>query len=197
VTRYEFLKMALFSTCIALNQNTIDVPVRFSDVISIPQLDETADQTLKRQVIYTAVAYGIVQGYDDGTFKPDQPVNRAEALKILTLAAQLQLPPGSETGIILAFPDVKKATGSQPHSKRRCTTRLFRGIRTAPSVPGTPSPAPNPQRSSGKPCSSIRTSTGMCCPLSSPQDSKISWNPVSPGQLSESWIKKTARRRFS
>lgn len=108
VTRYEFLKMALFSTCIALQENTIDVPVRFSDVISIPQLAETADQTQKRQVIYTAVSYGIVQGYDDGTFKPDQPVNRAEALKMLTLAAQLQLPPGSETGITLVFPDVQE-----------------------------------------------------------------------------------------
>jgi hypothetical protein len=30
---------------------------------------------------------GIVKGYDDGTFKPDQTVNRAEALKMLMVAA--------------------------------------------------------------------------------------------------------------
>lgn len=38
---------------------------------------------------YQAITYlnekGIIQGYDDGTFKPDQPVNRAEAIKIIIL----------------------------------------------------------------------------------------------------------------
>lgn len=29
---------------------------------------------------------GIIEGYDDGTFKPNQPINRAEAMKIITLA---------------------------------------------------------------------------------------------------------------
>jgi predicted DNA-binding antitoxin AbrB/MazE fold protein len=29
---------------------------------------------------------GIIEGYEDGTFKPDQPINRAEAMKIITLA---------------------------------------------------------------------------------------------------------------
>lgn len=32
---------------------------------------------------------GIINGYEDGTFKPDQIVNRAEALKMLTLASGL------------------------------------------------------------------------------------------------------------
>lgn len=38
---------------------------------------------------YQAITYlndkGIIQGYDDGTFRPDQPVNRAEASKIIIL----------------------------------------------------------------------------------------------------------------
>ncbi len=33
---------------------------------------------------------GIIQGYDDGTFKPNQPINRAEALKIVLIAFQLE-----------------------------------------------------------------------------------------------------------
>lgn len=106
VTRFEFLKMALLSTCTTLVENTIDVPVRFTDVLSIPQQHEDADTTLRRQVIYTAAYYGIVQGYADGEFKPDQPVNRAEALKMLILASQLSLPRDAASGSILTFPDV-------------------------------------------------------------------------------------------
>ncbi|HRH92970.1 MAG TPA: S-layer homology domain-containing protein [Candidatus Peribacteria bacterium] len=113
VTRFEFLKMALLSTCTALNDNTIDVPVRFTDVLSIPQQHEDADTSLRRRVIYTAAHYGIVQGYPDGTFQADQPVNRAEALKMLALAAQLQLPPGA-SGATRTFSDVQADAWFRP-----------------------------------------------------------------------------------
>ena len=40
---------------------------------------------------YVAIEYlrtnGIIQGYEDGTFKPEQTVNRAEAVKMLALAS--------------------------------------------------------------------------------------------------------------
>lgn len=46
--------------------------------------DITADSP-----VYAAAEYlkanGILQGYDDGTFRPDQPVNRAEVIKVIVL----------------------------------------------------------------------------------------------------------------
>lgn len=138
VTRFEFLKMAMLSTCIALQNNTIDVPVRFLDVLSIPQLEEDPDTSLRRKIIYTAVSYGIVQGYDDGTFQPDQPVNRAEALKILTLAAQLQLPPGAETGVTLAFPDVEERDWFAPTLKTAMYYDIVSGYPDGTFRPGNP-----------------------------------------------------------
>ncbi|PKL36639.1 hypothetical protein CVV38_01915 [Candidatus Peregrinibacteria bacterium HGW-Peregrinibacteria-1] len=56
---------------------------------------------------YEAVEYltekGVVNGYADGTFKPDVLVNRAEAIKMVALAFALS-PSGSE---VRAFPDVR------------------------------------------------------------------------------------------
>jgi rare lipoprotein A len=46
---------------------------------------------------------GIVEGYPDNTFRPDQPVNRAEALKIILLGSDVFVPDIQEQEI---FPDV-------------------------------------------------------------------------------------------
>ena len=96
VTRYEFLKMTMLSTCTKLWNSAAEGKPVFSDVISIPVINENADAALRRRVIYSAVRYGIIGGYDDGTFRADAQVNRAEALKIISLAAQLKI--ASESG---------------------------------------------------------------------------------------------------
>lgn len=88
VTRFELLKMALLSNCIALLTETTGVGLAFTDVSALPLSDETDDQRQRRRVIYTAVKTGIVEGYDDGSFRPDQQINRAEALKILLEATE-------------------------------------------------------------------------------------------------------------
>ena len=51
---------------------------------------------------------GLLGGYPDGTFKPDQTINRAEALKIINLSrARLSLADAG-TSKVMNFPDVKK-----------------------------------------------------------------------------------------
>lgn len=51
---------------------------------------------------YDAILYlktkGVVSGYPDGSFKPDQIVNRAEALKIILIAAKIDAPETTSNG---------------------------------------------------------------------------------------------------
>ncbi len=57
---------------------------------------------------YVAIMYlkkqGILDGYDDGTFKPENLVNRAEALKILLIGNKVQVP---DTVAQASFSDYK------------------------------------------------------------------------------------------
>lgn len=55
----------------------------FSDV-SASHPNSTAIQYLKD--------HGVISGYPDGTFKPDQAINRAETLKIILLGSGVQVP---------------------------------------------------------------------------------------------------------
>jgi plastocyanin/predicted DNA-binding antitoxin AbrB/MazE fold protein len=84
------LLFAIFQSAIA----SVQVPI-FSDVPgSNPNFE--AINFLK-----TA---GIIQGYPDGTFKPDQTVNRVEALKIILLGANIDVPEISS--VKLTFKDI-------------------------------------------------------------------------------------------
>lgn len=103
VTRYEFLKMTMLSVCTHL-VSTTEREKPFTDITNIARINENADASLKRKVVYTAEHYGIIGGYADGTFGANAPVNRAEAVKILTLAAQMN---AGESGSALAFSDVQ------------------------------------------------------------------------------------------
>jgi len=50
--------------------------------------DAAFNDVLEGNVYFTSLQYlkeqGLVTGYEDGTFKPNQPINRAEAVKMLT-----------------------------------------------------------------------------------------------------------------
>ncbi len=104
ISRFELLKIALFSSCVNMRQAwENDAPVTFNDVPRTSRPRESEDHAFIRRIIYTAAAIGVVRGYNDGAFRPDQPVTRAEALKILLLASRLEQ---AEEEVSLPFPDV-------------------------------------------------------------------------------------------
>ena len=65
---------------------------------------------------YVAVAKnkGIVQGYGDGLFKPDDLITRPEALKILLLSAGLDIPVNYSASSI-SFPDINTSAWYMPY----------------------------------------------------------------------------------
>jgi hypothetical protein len=77
VTRAQALKIILNSTAVQISENYDE---EFSDV---------AESAWFFGYVMTAEDEEIVKGFPDGTFRPDQTVNLAETLKILTLAAEL------------------------------------------------------------------------------------------------------------
>ncbi|MBM3230997.1 S-layer homology domain-containing protein [Candidatus Peregrinibacteria bacterium] len=90
ITRYELLKIALLSNCISPVMPGSGSIVTFEDVRLTSRARESEEQMKRRSVIYTAANRGIVRGYPDGHFRPDHPVNRAEALSILMSASGLE-----------------------------------------------------------------------------------------------------------
>jgi hypothetical protein len=77
----------------------------------------TAFTDLPREhVNYVAINYlateGIVKGYADGTFKPDNNVNRAEALKIILAGNKIEIPLAVET---VSFTDMTVSDWFAPY----------------------------------------------------------------------------------
>jgi hypothetical protein len=87
VNRAEALKIILIGTGVRVD-STSAAGLLFSDV---------AQADWFSGYIGTAVTKGIVQGYNDGTFKPEQTVTRAEAMKMLTLAAGVTVPDAADS----------------------------------------------------------------------------------------------------
>ncbi len=126
ITRFEFLKMILLSTCTHFVTAT-DREKRFTDVMNESFVGESEDAAFRRQVIYTSVHFGITSGYGDGSFKPNANVNRAEAVKILILAAQFS--PLASSGTTLSFSDVREETDwFAPYVKTAADREIVRGF---------------------------------------------------------------------
>jgi hypothetical protein len=78
---------------------------------------------------FAAVEYlhekGIIQGYSDGTFRPNQEANRAEALKIILLSSDIEL---SSSDVELSlFPDVNLDDWFYPYIKKAGELGIIEG----------------------------------------------------------------------
>lgn len=81
VNRVEALKMILTMAEIELSNEEVS--------LDFPDVSENAWYI---DYLKTGLALGIIQGDDQGTMRPEAPVNRVEALKMLTLAQEISLP---------------------------------------------------------------------------------------------------------
>lgn len=80
VTRAEFLKIIIEGSGLETDQSN---KIPFKDV---------SEKAWYYPYIQKAYNEKFVSGYDDGTFKPDQTINKVEALKILALVQNWELP---------------------------------------------------------------------------------------------------------
>jgi hypothetical protein len=135
ITRFELLKLSLLSSCISLLGDEVDVSASFSDVPLQHRESESEDRRLRRRVIITAVKHNIIEGYDDGTFRPDDPVNRAEALKILLLATGVT-PLEDEDTTEREFSDVPSDSWFSPYIERAVALDFIEGYEDGTFRPG-------------------------------------------------------------
>lgn len=75
--------------------------IAFFQSISVQAFDDVFDQHINGEAIDFLQADNVVQGYEDGTFKPENRINRAEFVKII-VASQVDTPTGAN-----CFNDVK------------------------------------------------------------------------------------------
>ncbi len=114
VTRLEFLKMALLSSCIDLQEATVGEGLPFADMAEILEESASADQILRQRLVKTGVFHDIVRGYEaDNTFHPDMPIARSEALKMLLSASRLLHLQMSDSGA-MTFSDVPTGSWFEP-----------------------------------------------------------------------------------
>ncbi len=135
ITRFEFLKMILMSTCTHFIATT-ELEHPFIDIQNSHGHEEDDDSALRRHVIYTAKHYDIVKGYFDGSFRPNDSVNRAEAVKMLLLGAQIL--PVVSTGAHLSFTDVQPSDWFFPYVQTSAEREIIKGYKDGTFRPNLP-----------------------------------------------------------
>ncbi len=102
ISRAEFTKIAIEAFSIP----TLDP----SEVTFMPFKDVDTDEWYAA-FVQAAYVWDIVTGYKDGTFKPNQSINRAEAMRILFDAAKIDVDTSYDAG----FEDVDSAEWYAPY----------------------------------------------------------------------------------
>ena len=111
ISRFEFVKIALLTTCVALDNDGVQPEKQFSDFSFHKLSYEHPDMPFKRRVLTTALRYNIIEGYGDGTLRADAPITRAEALKILLSSSGQELVQESD----ISFKDVHENRWFYPY----------------------------------------------------------------------------------
>jgi|GEM_PF-2401158 len=114
VTRAEFAVMLLRTLQVPIGQQ--EVHQAFSDAATIPQWAQN--------IIMTGVDKGILDGYPDGTFRPQQVINRAEMAAMLAKAMDWN----KEQAVELPFADATSIpTWSLPYVEAVYSEGLLQG----------------------------------------------------------------------
>lgn len=128
IARMELLKLALLSSCLEPEEG--DVERTFDDFSLRARKRESTSRRERRRLVIAAVRQGIIEGYPDGTLRPNNPINRAEALKILLLTAHAdrilaELDPGNLPAA--TFPDVPSNSWFAEHVTKGQALGLIEG----------------------------------------------------------------------
>ncbi len=100
VNRAEFLKLVLESS---------EIPTDIVTPTGFPDIDDNAWYA---QYVRKAYAEKWIEGYPDGTFKPEQNINKVEALKIIGQVQQWELP---EKPVEMPFEDIHSSDWFVPY----------------------------------------------------------------------------------
>ena len=121
VNRAEALKIILMGAGITVDESSA-AGILFSDV---------SEDDWFFPYVSTGVSLGIIQGYEDATFRPEQTVNRAEAVKMLLAAAGILGSAEESASSSAPFPDVPVSEWYAPYASYSKTWNI-----EAPQVDG-------------------------------------------------------------
>ena len=117
VTRAEYVKMLVRALSCRYQKEGTNTP--FSDV---------AESMWYAEYINFATNHGWISGYGDSTFRPDAPITRAEAAKILANAIQLKVNIGTSTqNIQSSFSDVPNNSVFTPYIEALKDSKVISG----------------------------------------------------------------------
>ncbi len=104
ITRAEFA--AIVTRLKGVANNSVDVTTGFAD------LDNDSSRAWARPYVKAAVDLGIINGFEDGTFRAGEPVTYEQAVKMLVCAAGYEVIAQSEyNNIIIANPNATWSAG--------------------------------------------------------------------------------------
>lgn len=101
-------------------------------IIQVINLSDINDHWAKDYIIQL-VSEGVVSGYDDGTFRPDNPVTRAEFIKMVVNGFGYQV---NETPATLEFTDVENSAWFATYVEAAATANIVDGYSDGTFRPG-------------------------------------------------------------